>query len=84
MSSFDHLVQWSATVLAEGDVAFSPSRRARHPPNRPCAHVSEHINQAGEQVFAAACLVLPVDTVVADRAATIWAKLGARKREAIA
>ena len=35
------------------------------------------------EMFATACLVLPVDSLVADRAATIWAKLGARKRQAI-
>lgn len=35
------------------------------------------------EMFAAACLVLPVDSRVADRAATIWARIGARKRQAI-
>lgn len=35
------------------------------------------------EMFAAACLVLPIDSRVADRAATIWAKLGARKRQAL-
>lgn len=35
------------------------------------------------EMFAATCLVLPIDSLVADHAATIWAKLGARKRQAI-
>ena len=35
------------------------------------------------EMFAATCLVLPVDSLVASRAATIWAGLGARKQKAI-
>jgi predicted nucleic acid-binding protein len=35
------------------------------------------------EMFAATCLVLPVDSRVADRAATIWARLNDRKRQAI-
>lgn len=35
------------------------------------------------EMFAASCIVLPVDGLVADRAATIWAHLGARGKRAI-
>jgi toxin FitB len=35
------------------------------------------------EMFAAACIVLPVDGLVADRAATIWTDLGARGRRAL-
>jgi predicted nucleic acid-binding protein len=35
------------------------------------------------QMFAASCIVLPIDSLVADRAATVWAHLGARGRRAI-
>jgi len=35
------------------------------------------------EMFAATCLALPVDSLVASRAATIWAGLGARKQKAI-
>lgn len=35
------------------------------------------------EMFATACLVLPVDSRVADRAAMIWARLSDRKRQAI-
>lgn len=35
------------------------------------------------QLFAAECIVLPVNTAVADRASTIWAELGARRRTAL-
>lgn len=41
----------------------------------------EHLHQF--EMFAAACLVLPVDSLVASHAATIWAGLGAQKRQAI-
>lgn len=34
-------------------------------------------------MFAASSVVLPVDALVADRAATIWAGLGVRARAAI-
>jgi tRNA(fMet)-specific endonuclease VapC len=33
------------------------------------------------QAFAAACIVLPVDEYVADKAANIWAQLGSRERK---
>lgn len=35
------------------------------------------------EVFAATCLILPVDRLVADRAATIWNSLGVRRRRAL-
>jgi predicted nucleic acid-binding protein len=35
------------------------------------------------ETLAATCIVLPVDAAVADRAATIWAQLGARARRAV-
>jgi predicted nucleic acid-binding protein len=35
------------------------------------------------EMLAATCVVLPVDAAVADRAATIWAHLGARARRAV-
>jgi predicted nucleic acid-binding protein len=34
------------------------------------------------EMFAASCIVLPFDDEAADRAATIWAHLGARRRRA--
>ena len=34
------------------------------------------------EAFASTCLVLPVDEAVADLAASIWARLGARARGA--
>lgn len=35
------------------------------------------------QLFAAECIILPVNAAVADRAATIWSELGARGRTAL-
>jgi predicted nucleic acid-binding protein len=35
------------------------------------------------QLFAEECVILPVNAAVADRAATIWAELGARGRTAL-
>ena len=35
------------------------------------------------QAFAATCIVLPVDEVVADQAATIWSQLGMRERKSL-
>jgi toxin FitB len=35
------------------------------------------------EMLAATCIVLPVDAAVADRAATIWAQLGARARRVV-
>ena len=35
------------------------------------------------EMFAAECIILPVNGPVADRAATIWAELGARGRRAL-
>jgi hypothetical protein len=35
------------------------------------------------QLFAAECIILPVNAAVADQAATIWAELGARRRTAL-
>jgi toxin FitB len=35
------------------------------------------------EALAAECIVLPVDSLVADRAASIWAELGARGRNAL-
>jgi tRNA(fMet)-specific endonuclease VapC len=35
------------------------------------------------EMFVASCTVLPIDSLVADRAATIWANLGTRARRSL-
>jgi len=48
---------------------------------RPFKPLHEHLRQF--ELFAATCVVLPVDARVADEAATIWAHLGRRGRRLV-